>query len=142
MTTTTAKGVLLQEYFDRRALSSISLAPFFRLKSVQFGYGFLDTSTDPALVTDVPITATKADITNVYIDRNPTFSYDPASRQIRIRSEIPTGAAGIPVNGANVNVACILDERDQGVAMMVGQLSVVNSARGYILMGTIEISSN
>lgn len=138
MSNSTAKGVLLKEYFDRRALSSISSAPFFRLKSVQFGYGFLDLSTNPALVQDVPITSKKTDITNVYVDNSPTFLYDAATNQIKIRTEIPAGAAGIPANGANVNAACVLDERGTGVAMLVGQLTVVNAERGYILTGTIE----
>lgn len=142
MSNSTAKGVLLKEYFDRRALSSISSAPFFRLKSVQFGYGFLDTATNPALVREIPLTAKKTDITNVYIDTSPTFLYDAVLNQIKVRTEIPAGAVGIPANGANVNAACILDERGIGVAMLVGQLTVVNSERGYILTGTIETNLN
>lgn len=137
-----ARAVLLARYFDRRALSMISASPSFRLKSVQFGYGFLDTSTTPALVTDIPLTATKADITNVYIDPAPSFFYDSTLKQVKIRTEIPAGAAGIPANGVNVNIACILDEQGQAVAMLAGQLTVVNSDRGYIVTGIIETDLN
>jgi hypothetical protein len=142
MPNTVARGVLLDAYFNQRALSMISLTPTFRLKTVQFGYGFLDTSTSPPLVTDIPVTATKANITNVYIDNAPTFLYDATLRQIKIRTEIPAGAAGIPVNGANVNIACILDDKGNAVAMLAGQPAVVNSDRGYIVTGIIETDIN
>lgn len=137
-----ARGVLLARYFDRRALSMISSAPTFRLKSVQFGSGFLDTSVNPALVKDIPLTATKADITNVYIDNSPTFFYDATLKQVKVRTEIPAGAAGVPANGANVNVACVLDEQGLAVAMLAGQLTVVNADRGYIVTFIIETDLN
>lgn len=138
----TARGVLLAAYFDNRALSMISVAPSFRLKSVQFGSGFLDTTVTPALVKDIPLTATKADITNVYIDSSPTFFYDAILKQVKVRTEIPAGAAGIPAGGASVNVACILDEKGIAVAMLAGQLTVVNAERGYVVTGIIETNLN
>lgn len=142
MTNPTARGVLLANYFDSRALSMISSAPTFRLKSVQFGAGFLDNSTTPPTVSDIPFTATKADITNVYIDASPTFFYDSVLKQIKVRTEIPVGALGIPAGGATVNVACILDDKGGAVAMMAGQPTVVNSERGYVVTGIIETDLN
>ncbi|HDS1207881.1 TPA: hypothetical protein QDZ84_002908 [Shewanella algae] len=138
----TSKGVLLARYFDRRAVSSISQVPNFKLTSVQFGYGYLDTSTDPAKIKPIPLTATKADITNVYIDNRPSFTYDENTHQIKVRTEIPAGAETIPEAGANVNVACILDDMGEAVAMLVGQLTVVNRDRGYLVTGTIETNLN
>lgn len=138
----TSKGVLLARYFDRRAISSISQNPSFKLASVQFGYGFLDTSTEPAQVKPVPLTATKADITNVYIDRRPLFTYDENTHQIKIRCEIPASDESIPESGVNVNVACVLDDTGEAVAMLVGQLTVVNRDRGYLVTGIIETDLN
>jgi hypothetical protein len=120
----------------------ISPTPTFRLKTVQFGLGFLDNTTNPPLVTEIPITANKADITNVYIDTVPTFFYDTTLRQIKVRAEIPSGAAGIPPEGVSVNVACILDGEGNAVAMLAGQPTVVNSGRGYIVVGVIETDIN
>lgn len=138
----TNKGVLLNRYFDRRAQSSISSTPFFRLKSVQFGYGFLDTGTSPATVKDIPLTSVATDITNVYVDANPVFLYDAVTHQISLRTEIPAGAAGIPAGGVNVNAACVLDETGAAVAFLVGQLTVVNSSRGYVMTGVFETNIN
>lgn len=137
-----AKGVLLKRYFDRRSLSMINDQPFFKLVAVQFGYGFLDTSVDPAQVADIPLDATKLDITNVYIDRNPSFTFNPETNQVLVRTEIPAGVAGIPANGVNVNACCVLDEEEEAVAFLVSQLSVVNSERGYLVTGTIETNLN
>jgi hypothetical protein len=142
MANQTARGVLLAAYFNRRALSMISATPTFKLKSVQFGAGFLDTSVSPALVKEIPITAVKSDITNVYTDNSPTFFYDSTLKQVKVRTEIPVGAAGIPAGGANVNVACILDEQGNAVAMLAGQPTVVNTERGYVVTGIIETELN
>lgn len=120
----------------------ISATPTFKLKSVQFGAGFLDTSVSPALVKEIPITAVKSDITNVYTDNSPTFFYDSTLKQVKVRTEIPVGAAGIPAGGANVNVACILDEQGNAVAMLAGQPTVVNTERGYVVTGIIETELN
>ncbi|MGL5905110.1 MAG: hypothetical protein ACRCZA_00095 [Shewanella sp.] len=137
-----SRGVLLARYFDQRALSMISASPSFRLGAVLFGYGFVDDSVNPPLVDVIPITATKNDITAVYTDTSPTYFYNAQTHQINIRCEIPAGAAGIPANGANVNVACILDEQGQAVAMLAGQPSTVNKDRGYVVTGIIESNIN
>lgn len=137
-----AKAVLLKRYFARRAISAISETPFFKLVSVRFGYGFLDVSTNPATVKYIPLTATVNDITNVYTDRTPTFTYDEVTNQIRIRAEIPAGGEGIPPEGVNVNACAILDETEEAVAFLVSQLIVVNSDRGYLVTGTIETNLN
>lgn len=142
LTKSLTKGVLLKRYFDRRALSSISGAPTFKLGHIQFGYGFLDTTQNPAQVLPIPLTATKNDITNVYIDEHPVYTYDDTSYQIKIRTEIPAGITALPPEGANVNVACILDETGEAVAMLANQLIVVNQDRGYIVTGVIEANIN
>ena len=134
----TSKGQLLARYFHRRAQSAISPTPTFRFGSVQFGLGFLDGSTSPATVGDIPMDSTVSDITNVYTDVAPAYLYDEGTYQTRIRAEIPHGAAGIPAGGVDVNVACILDEAGEAIIMIASQLTVINSGRAYVVTAVIE----
>lgn len=131
-------AALMDRYYDRRALSSISKAPFFHFTKVVWGKGFIvyDENGKP-VVQDIPTTVT--DIEGEFHRNDPVLTYTNGA--ITLRATIAVGELPTDVN-EEFSALYALDDEDQVIAAFAVQPIWMNARRSLAVEGVLEIGRN
>lgn len=79
---------LMDKFFTERDLSSISSAPFFKINTAEWGYGFIEQIEGKDSVIDIPTTSTGLE--DVLTENKPDLSYP--NNVITLRCVLPAGS--------------------------------------------------
>ncbi|UTZ44610.1 hypothetical protein [Vibrio campbellii] len=128
-------AALMDRYYDRRALSSISEVPFFKFDAVAWGKGFVtyDENGKP-VVTTIPTNV--SEIEGEFHRNKPLLSY--TNGIITLRASISVGE--LPV-GVNEEFTALYATDDEGgvIAAFAVQPIWMNNKRSLVVEGTLEI---
>lgn len=135
MTVKLRDAVLVRRYYERRAKSSISPAPYFKFTQVAWGNGFTETDVNGKItVGTVPDNVSV--IQGEFHRSNPVLTY--VNDIIVLRATIAKGELDAGVN-AEFTALYLLDDESKVVAVFAVTPVWMNSGRGLTVEGVIEI---
>jgi hypothetical protein len=94
------KAVLMDKFFTERDLSAIAAVPFFRIATVEWGYGFIEQVGGEDSVTNIPTTSTG--LASVFYENVPDLTY--VNNTIMMRCMLP---AGVVPEGDTVEISAV-----------------------------------
>ena len=128
-------AALMDRYYDRRALSSISETPFFHFTDAVWGNGFISYNENGKPVVDeIPLTVTE--IQGEFHRSKPALSY--LNGAITVRATIPVGGLE---NDANEEFSALylLDDEQGIIAVFAITPMWLNARKSLVVEGILEI---
>lgn len=105
-------AVIMDKFFTERDLSAIAPVPFFRIATVEWGFGFIEMIGGKPSVTAIPTDSTGLE--SVLHENTPDLSY--VNNEINMRCVLP---AGVVPQGevSNVSALNIKDAKGNSIAI-------------------------
>lgn len=131
-TITISSSKLMDRFFTARDLSSISEVPFFRIATVEWGYGFIEQVDGKDSVALIPTDSTGLE--TIVFENTPDLSY--INNIIGLRCVLPAGA----VPDGQVKTVSALSVKDaQGNCIAISAVLPIPVTSDRLLQFDIEI---
>lgn len=126
------RAVLMDKYFTERDLSTISPTPFFKIASVEWGYGFIEQVGGKDSVAEIPTNSTGLD--SVLHENVPDMTY--VNNIISLRCVMP---AGVVPDGSSESISAINIKDAKGNSLAITAVLPIPVTKDRLLQFDLEI---